>query len=540
MNARETSVRALGKAVRTVSGFTLFSRVLGLVRDLVTVRIFGDGAVASAFAAAFAIPNLFRRLFGEGALAAAFIPEYAKLVRDEPQRAHAFASLTIGLVAVVTCGILVAAELALFWIVASLPPGGDRAYSLQLVMFLLPYMPLVCVAAMLAGMLQVHGRFAPGAAMPIILNLCIIVVSVPYFLFAGATPSTWAWFIGGSVLVSGALQVVWSLVALRGCVSWTRTFTDARDPARTMLLRLGPVLMGLGTLQVNSLVDTLIAMWPNWVGSTIAGHPYPLDVASNGILFFTQRLYQFPLGVFGIAVATAIFPALSRVADDDSKFIDMIRHGVRLSLFIAIPATVGLMLVRTPLIETLYAGPGGGFSREGVDRSAATLLGYAAGIWAYSLNQLWTRAFYARGDTATPMRIALAMVAMNLILNVALVFLTPLREAGLAWSTAASAAAQSLLLPLAFTRKTRLRVMDRATWLGVLRSAALALGMGAAVLLLASILGPGATWSQQASRLALLTLVGAGVIAIGAHFLRLEEFRWLTGRHGSRDSTGSA
>ncbi len=530
---RDNSERALGGAVRTVSALTLISRVLGLARDLVTVRIFGDGHVGSAFAAAFAIPNMFRRLFGEGALAAAFIPEYSKLMRDDPARASAFASLTIGLVAVATSLILVLAEVVLAFVLVALPENAERAYSIQLVMFLLPYMPLVCVAAMLAGMLQVHGRFGPGAAMPIILNVFIIIVGVPYFFVQGASAAAWSWFIGGAVLLSGVLQIVWSFNALRGCMHWSRGFDAAREPARAMLLRLGPVLIGLGTLQVNALLDTFIAMWPNWVGPTIAGQPYPLDQASNSILFFTQRLYQFPLGVFGIAVATAIFPALSRTADDKERFIVMLRNGIRLSLFIAIPATIGLVLVRTPLIVTLYSG-GGGFSQEGVERSSAVLIGYGAAIWAYSLNQLWTRAFYAKGDTMTPMRVAIAMVGLNLVLNVALVFLTPLREAGLAWSTAASAMVQSLLLPMYFARKTGLRIMDRATRLAVARSLALAVVMGIAVWLASKLLGPGEGWNAQGLRLLILTFVGVAIIGIGAYAGRFAELRWLFGRNGSR------
>lgn len=521
---------ALGRAVRVVSSLTLVSRIAGLVRDLVSVRIFSDGVVGSAFAAAFAIPNMFRRLFGEGALSAAFIPEYARLAKDDPEVADAFGSLTIALVALVTLGITVVIEVALAIVLATAPPNPDRTYSLALTMFLLPYAPLVCVAAMLAGMLQVHGRFAPGAAMPIILNFCIIAVAAPFFFVEDASARQWAWFIGASVLISGVLQIIWSLTALRGLVRWKRGVSAAAAPAKRMLLRLGPVLLGLGTLQVNALVDTLIAMWPNWVGPTIFGRPYPLDAASNGILFFTQRLYQFPLGVFGIAVATAIFPALSRASDDHDSFIDLLRHGVRLSLFIALPASVGLALVSRDVVTVLYSGPGGGFSDDGVVRGAAVLVAYSVGIWAYSLNQLWTRGFYARGDTRTPMNVALLMVLLNLTLNVALVFLTPLREAGLAWATAAAAIVQCVLLPVLLARRLRAPLTDAPTRRGLARTLVLTMAMLGLLLVLQWLLPAPQSWRSWAWHL-LATAGSGGVLYLAlARLLRFDELSWLLQR----------
>lgn len=525
---------ALGRSVRTVSSLTLVSRVTGLVRDLVTVRIFGDGMVGSAFAAAFAIPNMFRRLFGEGALSAAFIPEYTRLVRDDESVAHAFGSLTIALVSLVTVLLTAVVEIGLGLALVLSLQDADRAYSIGLTMFLLPYMPLVCVAGMLAGMLQVHGRFGPGAAMPIILNLCILVVSAPFFV-VDASARQWSWLIGAAVLISGVLQILWSLAALRGKVRWTRAFGAASVPARQMLFRLGPVLLGLGTLQVNALIDTLIAMWPNWVGPTILGHEYPLDEASNSILFFTQRLYQFPIGVFGIAVATAIFPALSRASDDRAAFVDLLRHGVRLSLFIALPASVGLALVSRELVTTLYSGPGGGFSQDGIGRASAVLIAYAVAVWAYSLNQLWTRSFYALGDTRTPMRVAVAMVLVNLALNLVLVFLTPLREAALAWSTAASAIVQCLVLPMLLSRGRKVALFDRATLVGILRSGMLTLGMVVMVVVIQQLLGEQDSWSGWAGRLAGVTLFGGSAYLLAARLLRLDELEWLV--HRTKDES---
>ena len=525
-NARISPGDSIGRAVRTLSGLTLGSRVLGLVRDLATVRIFADTAVGSAFAAALAIPNMFRRLFGEGALSAAFLPEYARLDASDPAQASAFARTTIALLALATGSLTVLAELALLLALLLSPGDADRTLSLRLIMLTLPFMPMVCVAAILGGMLQTHGRFAPWAAAPIILNLCIIGACAPYWFIHSASPRTWGYVISASVLLAGSLQIAWSLRRLRGRVDWNAASEQTRARVKTMLARMVPALIGLGALQLNAFVDTLIAMWPLWVGDTIAGRPYPLDEASNSVLYYAQRLYQFPLGVFGIAVATAIFPELSRASQDHTRFTDLLRRGLRLSLFIALPASAGLALVRTDLVTTLYAGSDAGFSQAGVRRAEMVVLGYSVGVWAYSLNQLWTRAFYARNDTTTPMRIALAMVGLNLTLNLALVW--PLGEAGLAWSTSISAMAQCVLLARAARGRLGLRgLVDAPTARSLARSLALTALMGASVWALVTFWGDRSSWGGSALALGGATLLGAGLYAGLSRAVRAPELGWI-------------
>lgn len=514
---------SLGRDTRTVAGLTLVSRVLGLVRDLVTVRVFGDTFVGSAFAAAFAVPNMFRRLFGEGALSAAFLPEYTRLADDDPAKADAFASLTIGLLALVTGMITVVIELALLGVVIASADDPERAYSLKLVMVMLPFMPMICVAAILGGMLQSHGRFGPWAAAPILLNLCIIGAALPYFVVDGADAAAWAYPIGIAAVCSAVLQVAWSMWALRGRVRWTTGVSAARTEAKLMLLRMVPVIVGLGTLQLNAFMDTLIAMYPNWVGDTVFGHAYPLDESSNAILFYAQRLYQFPLGVFGIAVATAAFPAMSRVAGDAGAFGDMLRRGMRLSLFIGVPASVGLLIVGEDLIRVLYSGPGDGFSDEGVTRASAVLSGYAIAVWAYSLNQLLTRAFYARGDTRTPMTIALGMVGVNLALNFALIWW--FREAGLAWSTAICAIAQMGLLVIAARRK--MGIGFGGIGAGVMRVVVGSAIMGVCVYGVGAVIGGDASWGRGVLAVGAMTIVGAVVYGVWSIWMKMDELGWL-------------
>jgi len=517
-----------------VAGLTLVSRVFGLVRDLVTVRVFGDTAVGSAFAAAFAIPNMFRRLFGEGALSAAFLPEYTRMADDDPGKADAFASLTIGLLAMVTGVITIVIELGLLAAVMFLSDDPDRAYSLKLVMVMLPFMPVICVAAILGGMLQSHGQFGPWAAAPILLNICIIAAALPFFFVENADAAAWAYPIGIAAVFSAVLQVAWSVWCLRGKVKWTRGVSQARVESKAMLWRMVPVLIGLGTLQLNSFADTVIAMYPNWVGPTIFGHDYPLDESSNAILFYAQRLYQFPLGVFGIAVATAAFPALSRVAKDKERFGEMLRRGVRLSLYIGLPASVGLMIVGPSLIEVMYSGFGDGFSDEGIIRASAVLMGYAIAVWAYSLNQLFTRAFYASGDTKTPMKIALVMVGFNVCLNVVLIWW--FREAGLAWSTAICAIGQTVGLVIAAKRKLGLELFDgKMRAFGMIVAGSLL--MGAVLVGVMSVYGEPGSWGGQLVRVLVFTGVGAAVYGVWSIVMKMDELGWLLSRSTNAEST---
>jgi len=539
----DASEGAVGRHTRTVAGLTLVSRVLGLVRDLVTVRVFGDTLVGSAFAAAFAVPNMFRRLFGEGALSAAFLPVYTRLSDDEPDRAGALATLTVAALALVTSALLLVLELALLLVIVLAPgeAGSDRVYSLGLVMLMLPFMPMICVAAVMGGMLQTHGRFAPWAAAPILMNVLVIAVSAPYFFVDGATAREWAVYIGIATLVSAALQVLWSLWALRGRVRWSRAFGCVRTEARTMFAAMLPVLVGLGTLQLNAMADTLIAMYPNWVGPTLFGRDYPLDESSNAVLFYAQRLYQFPLGVFGIAVATAAFPALARASSDGPVFARVVRRGARLSLFIGLPASIGLAVVAPDLVGLLYGH--GGFSERGVDRAAWVLGAYALAVWAYSLNQLLTRAFYARGDTKTPMRIAIAMVGVNIALNLTLIW--PLKETGLAVSTGVCAVAQCALLIRALGGGVLDRSVSRASGRMAVLSAASGLAAWGAIRgVAATEWGSGAGAWGDAARAGAGVLAGAGVYLGLSWGLRAPELWWIAARstdtdHDAGDPEGS-
>lgn len=428
---------------RTVMGFTLLSRVSGLVRDAVCSRVFGAGAEWSAFVTAFILPNLFRRLFGEGAISAAFIPEYARLSRSDPALAHRFASLTVGALAVLLSAIVLLGEGVLGVLLGVASPSGAGWLTLLLAMIMLPFMPLVCITAMLGGMLQSHGKFVPHAASPILLNM---------MMAAAAGMGAWWWeldarsgvaVVAVSVLLAGFAQVGWCLWSLRGVAVWTRAVGDASEMFRTMLRRMGPVIIGMGTLQLGTVIDGVLAGYPVMFGTAMPGGvSYPMDEAAASVLFYASRLYQFPLGVFGIAIATAVFPALSRSVGDGVAFRETLGRSLRLSLFIGLPATVGIMLVSSDLSAAIYKG--GAFRMEDVERTSATLNMYALAIWAYSLTHVLTRAFYAAGLTRVPMRVGIWTVAGNILGSVVLMWW--LEERGLALATALAACGQTAAL----------------------------------------------------------------------------------------------
>ncbi len=528
----QSQAGALGGAVRSTGLMTLASRLFGMLRDVLVGRVLGDTALGSAFAAAFAVPNMFRRLLGEGALSAAFVPAYARAHGQRASLAGALASLTLRRLGLVTGALTVVIELGL--LAALLLAGGDqeRAMSIKLLMVMLPFMPFVCCTAILMGMLQVHGRYALAASGPVVLNAVIIVTGL-YFVLTGQRGGAGvAYALGVATVVAGAVQTVSFWRALRPHAHFGAHDEGAREAAAGMWRAFAPAAIGLGALQVGTLLDTVIAMWPVWVGPTVLGRAVPLDEASNAILSLTSRLYQFPLGVFGVAVATAAFPLLARTAGDDGAFAGVLRRGVRLSLLVGLPASAGLVLVRHDLVSVLFAGgpeARTGFSAQGVARSADVLLGYSVAVWAYGLNQVLTRAFYARGDVRTPMRVAIAGVGLSLALNLALIW--PLREAGIAWGTAISAVAQLGLL--AWIGRGRLpRVMDAQTARSALVLLALTGAMAGAVLAVLALWPEPGRWREHALRLCVCTVVGTGVYGGLCLLLRRPEVGWLVRRGG--------
>ncbi len=532
----------VGSALRVIASLTTLSRFSGLARDAVCSRIFGAGAIWSAFAFAFLLPNLFRRLFGEGALSAAFLPEYARLTDADPPRAGAFAGAMVRIVSLWLIGATIAGEVILGVLVLA-GVGAEDGLALRLAMIMLPFMPLVCTTAIFGSMLQCHDRFGVPAAAPILVNLCIIAAATTwtFWLEAGTTAAIYA--VAIAVLIAGVFQVGWSLAALRRHRPSIHARTESvRPEIRRTLRRMAPVAIGMSALQINTLIDGLIASWPVLVGPTISipfltsAITYPLDEASNSILFFGQRLYHFPLGVFGIALATAVFPMLSRSINEPKAFRDTLLRGLRLSLFIGVPASVGLALIREPLIAVIYRG--GEFSDEAMLRTASVLLGYSPGIWAFALIHVFTRAMYAHGDTRTPVRVSLVTIGVNFILNVSLIWV--LREAALAWSTTACAIGQCAVLAVICRRRFGDGSRTAALVTPVGRTLVATGAMAIAVLAAGWALPADGDWWIQFLRLSVCVSAGGAAFVIVAIATRAPEIGWLLERNRPDANAGPA
>ena len=523
--------RGFERHALTVTLLTTASRFGGLAREACFGRLIGVSDAASAFGFAFLVPNLFRRLFGEGALSAALVPEQARLEAQDPQAARRLASLMLARVGLLLTALTVVGETILLAV-----PAMRDDLGLRLLAITLPYMPLVCITAVAGAVLQVRGRFAPASAAPILLNLSLVIaVFVAWWGGDGPVDAARIGIVGWGVLVAGVAQATWALWELRrtsprGVVS-TASDREARLGLRRVVTQALPMILGLGVLQVNTFLDGLIASWPTVVGPDIMGRPYPLPDTAMATLGYAQRLYEFPLGVFGIAVATAIFPQLAREHADPTRFLDTLRRGLRLTVFIGLPASLGIALVRAPFVTVVYQGFA--FDASDVDRVAFVLLGYSVAIWSYSLNHVLVRGFYARREAMTPVRIAMAMVGLNLVLNLTLVFGTSLGVAGLAWSTAVCAILQSLILGRVLSSRVG-RLFDGDAVRSVMRTVACTLVMllaVAAAMWFVPFDGLGlGTWTGAAVELGVLAAVGGVVFSSAARLLRMPELRWALGR----------
>ncbi len=500
---------------------TLASRVTGLVRDGAISRVFGSGAFASAFYFAFLIPNLFRRLFGEGALAAAFLPSYSKLLYENEEHAKAFATLTLSTLTLFLSGIVIAIELILLSVISM---QEEPTLAVQLTMVMLPYMPLVCIVAILAAMLHVHGKFGPPAAAPIILNGAMIAATIGFVnVFDSETKHMFA--IAIAVVIAGIIQVVWSLLALRRIGWFSAKTTHMRGELRTLMRTTLPMIVGLGVLQINTLCDGVIASWPALFGDTIAGVVYPLHESAMSELSWGQRLYQFPLGVFGIAIATAIYPLLAKQQLDSERFGETMRRGMRSVMFIGLPASAGLIFVREPLTAAVFQG--GAFTSDDTLAVGAILLGYAPAVWAYSMCGVLTKGFYARGNTMTPVKIAIGCMVLNAILNVTLIW-TPLKTAGLAWSTSICAVLQAAILMAAISKDAK--PFDGTVLRSWLKTSLLTLAMSLVVAFLLQLdFFQFTNWDDSVKTLAIVVPVAALCYGLGARILRMPELNWSLG-----------
>jgi len=440
----------------------MISRILGLVRDIVCLRYFG-AVVWHYFTLGFMIPNLFRRLFGEGALTAALIPIYTETLHRDPQAAKHLVRSVVTLLFLILTGLTLLGILCIF-LMTRVASDGKTLLTLNLAMIMLPYMILVCLTATLSGILHVHRHFAAPAATPIVLNCCIIGSVLFLKGLWGDDPWHQIYGVGLSVLLAGLLQLAIQVPPLwRAGVSLNPRFLFGDESLKKVMHLMMPMMIGMSVIQFNVLFDSLIAYClsatdDTHTSFTLLGHTiaYPVREGSLSYLYLSQRLYQLPLGVFGLALATAIFPLLSRFAVEKKtgEFAATLAQGIRLVIFIALPATVGLILVARPLIKVCFELGDSNFTAFDTEQTAWTLSFYALGLTAYCLQQLVVRAYYSHQDAVTPVKVALWVVGVNFILNLILIW--PLGTGGLGLATVIGATTQVTILMVLLARRHHL------------------------------------------------------------------------------------
>ena len=460
--------RRIARNAAVVAGATLVSRILGFLRDIIVAFALGAGLFADAFFVAFRIPNLLRRLFGEGSLTMAFIPIHSRLLEEEGEEAaQAMARSAAIWLAVILIGITVVVELLARPLTMAIAPGflsnhEQFAVTVDLVRICFPYVVLICGVALCMGILNSRNHFLAPALAPVALNLALIG-SALFGYFAGLNV---AYCMAWGVLVGGAAQ--WLLqqpflsragFSWRGPWSWRN-----RGVARMGMLML-PTVFGAAVYQLNILLGTLLASF--------------LPVGSVSYLYYADRLVQFPLGVFGIAISTAALPSLSRLAarGEMGEYDEALSASLGLTLFISLPAAAGLIGLASPVIGLLFER--GAFSAEAVTATAHALVAYSVGLPFIALSRPLVAGFYALEDTRTPVKIAVLCLAANVGLGVAL--MQPLAHVGLALAVSASSLLNFALLYVLLTRRRGASPMP--LWSAV------------RILLLSALIGGGAYYS---------------------------------------------
>ncbi len=451
------------KSAKTVSLCTLLSRILGLARDIVCASFFGTSLAWDAFVVAFKIPNLFRRLFGEGALSAAFIPVFTEYLETKDKKdAWELVNVTGTLLFIILGSLVVLAEITFSVIpsVISLNQKWELVLSLLLITF--PYVLFICMVAFAMAVLNSLKHFLTPALAPVALNVCWILGVIFLTPLFGNTLNNKIFAVAIAILIGGMIQLAMQFPVLKKeRISFRLSLNFSHPGLKRIMALMLPIIFGLAVVQINVLMDSFIAIaFAKPPGGaeyfSIAGKaiPYPLETGAASVLYYGDRLIQFPLGVFGIAMATAVFPFFSTYAarKDWTSFTETFNQAVRVVLFIGIPASLGLILLRDPLVELFYER--NAFTEKSTYRTATVILYYSLGVWAYSASHVIIRAFYSIQDTVTPVKIGTAMIGLNLILNLTLIWF--LREGGLALATATSAIIQIIILFTILHRKLKI------------------------------------------------------------------------------------
>ena len=495
---------------------TLISRVLGLIRDVVIASIMGAGAGADVFILANKIPNFLRRLFAEGAFAQAFIPVLTEVKQNGTQQdlrlfiAKVAGTLGVIVTLVTIVGVIASpVVIALFgtgWFIDYLndnPDGSKYELASSMLKITFPYLMFISMTGLSGAVLNTLNKFAVSAFTPVLLNVgmisCAILLS-PHFE-QPAYALAWGVFIGG------VLQLLFQLPFLYRAGALVKPQWGWHDPAvvkvRTLMI---PALFGVSVGQLNLLFDTLIASF--------------LGTGPISWLYYSDRLLEFPLGLFGIAIATVILPTLSRnySSDDTQAFAKNMDWGVRMVCILGIPAAAGLILLAEPLLLVIFYR--GEFTLDAATKASFSLMAYGTGLLSFMLVKVLAPGFFSRQDTKTPVKIGIACMIANMVFNV--IFVIPYGYVGLAIATSFSAALNAGWLYVLLV-KQGVYQLSKATLLLVVKVIIAALGMVAVVHYLSPAIEDWQTSALMQNIIQLGMLIGAAALTfvIGLFLLRV-------------------
>jgi putative peptidoglycan lipid II flippase len=394
------------RGVLTVGGWTMASRVLGLLRDMLMAALIGTGPVADAFFVANKLPNLFRRLFGEGAFNAAFVPEFAGLLTAEgPAAAQLFAQEAFAVMAFWLGTLTLLGEIFMPQVMTVFAPGFANmpekfALTVELARITFPYLMLICLAALLSGVLNGMDRFAAAAGAPVLYNLFSIAAMLGLTPYVATVGHATAWGVSASGVVQLAL-LAWAVHRAGMKLHFPRPRLTPH--VRLLLRRMAPGLIGASATQLNQVVDVVIASM--------------LPAGTVSLLYYADRMQQLPLGVIGTAVGTALLPLLSRQVRgaEAHEAVGSLNRAIEYTLFMTLPAALALAVAGFPMMWVLFGR--GAFDAESARLSAQALTAYAVGLPAVVLLKVLTPAFFARADMATPVKIGMITLALNFGLN---------------------------------------------------------------------------------------------------------------------------
>jgi putative peptidoglycan lipid II flippase len=416
----------LVKSTSAVAGMTMISRVFGFIRDMVTAHLFGASLFSDAFFVAFRIPNFMRRLFAEGSFSQAFVPVLSEFQKQKsPEEIKSFIDSMAGTLGAVLLIVTFFGILLAPWIVRVFAPGyavGSERYDLAVMMLRItfPYLMLISLTAFSGAVLNTYSRFWVAAFTPVFLNISMIATAIWLAPHLQVPIVALAW----GVFIAGVVQLLFQIPFLKRMGLLPRPKIDFRNSGVMKVLKLMiPALFGVSVSQINLLLDTLFASF--------------LVVGSMSWLYFSDRLMEFPLGVFGVAISTVILPHLSRHHASQSKeeFSLTLDWALRCVLLVGLPAAVVLAVLSGPLLSTLLQY--GQFDGHAVIKARQSLSAFAIGIAPFMLIKVLAAGFYAKQDMRTPVRIGILAMVSNMVFNVILIW--PLAHAGIALATSLAA-----------------------------------------------------------------------------------------------------